>query len=305
MEIGVQKTGSVDRRSSGTRSAAHLQSPRALARARWRPFDPACNEKIEALFAELRARPLAESRERIRGQQHFTNKAFFEAYFSNYIEGTTFEIEEAEEIVFDHKIPARRPKDAHDILGTYAIVSDPNEIRKVPESVEHLGELLKHRHQILMRERPEVAPGQFKEKPNRAGDTHFVPPDLIEGTLERGFAKYSELPVGLARAIFIMYLVAEIHPFNDGNGRIARIMMNAELYARGLSVIIIPNVYREDYLTALRALSRRGRVEPLIKMAGRAQRFSNLDFSNYPRILAELQRRNWFRDPDDAKIVES
>ena len=36
----------------------------------------------------------------------------------------------------------------------------------------------------------------------------------------------------------------------------------------------------------------------------RAQRFSHLEFSPYPRILAELTRRNWFREPDDARIVE-
>src|SRR5438552_10661177 len=42
----------------------------------------------------------------------FRSKAFFEAYFSNYIEGTTFEIEEAERIVFDRAVPPTRPKDA-------------------------------------------------------------------------------------------------------------------------------------------------------------------------------------------------
>ncbi|MBI5942146.1 MAG: cell filamentation protein Fic, partial [Caulobacterales bacterium] len=46
-------------------------------------------------------------------------------------------------------------------------------------------------------------------------------------------------------------------PFNDGNGRISRIMMTKELLAAGLSRIIIPTVYRNDYFDALRALSRR------------------------------------------------
>ena len=31
----------------------------------------------------------------------------------------------------------------------------------------------------------------------------------------------------------MMFLVAEVHPFADGNGRVARVMMNAELIAGG------------------------------------------------------------------------
>ena len=47
------------------------------------------------------------------------------------------------------------------------------------------------------------------------------------------------------------------HPFTDGNRRISRIMMNAELVAADQSKIIIPTVFREDYLNALRRLTRR------------------------------------------------
>ena len=33
---------------------------------------------------------------------------------------------------------------------------------------------------------------------------------------------YLGLPDGLARAIFVMFFITEVHPFVDGNGRIAR-----------------------------------------------------------------------------------
>lgn len=77
---------------------------------------------------------MPEIRDTFEAPDHFTNKAFFEAYFSNYIEGTTFEIEEAENIIFNKKIPAKRPKDAHDIIGTFQIVSNLNELCKTPLS---------------------------------------------------------------------------------------------------------------------------------------------------------------------------
>ena len=44
----------------------------------------------------------------LENREYFENKAFFESYFSNYIEGTDFLIEEAEQIVFDKKEISRR-----------------------------------------------------------------------------------------------------------------------------------------------------------------------------------------------------
>jgi Fic family protein len=114
---------------------------------------------------------------------------------------------------------------------------------------------------------------------------------------------YADLAPGFPRAAFVMFLVAGVHPFTDGNGRMARIMMSAELVAAGSSTIIIPTVYRDDYLLALRALTRRHRSAPLVGMLRKAERFSNLDFSNYPRTIATLEQRNWFKEPDEARIA--
>ncbi len=49
----------------------------------------------------------------------------------------------------------------------------------------------------------------------------------------------------ITRAVFMMFLIAEIHPFADGNGRTARIMMNAELVAAGEERIVIPPASRQ------------------------------------------------------------
>ncbi len=258
---------------------------------------------MQLLFAELRA-PIAQTVDRFSSPAHFKNKAFFEAYFSNYIEGTTFEVAEAESIVFDKQIPPARPKDAHDIVGTFEIVSDRGEMRRNPDTFEAFIATLRRRHATMMAQRPEVSPGAFKTVVNRAGDTVFVHPDYVQGTLRHGFALSRDLEPGLRRAIFIMFLVSDVHPFVDGNGRIARIMMNSELVAAEQSTIIVPTVFREDYVLSLRALTRRHRPAPLVQALARARCFSHLDFSKYPAVLVELTQKNWFREPDDAKIVE-
>src|SRR5664280_2330439 len=97
--------------------------------------------------------------------------------------------------------------------------------------------------------RPEMSPGGFKERANCAGSTEFVAPGLVEGTLRSGFETGGSLTSPFARAVFMMFLVSEVHPFADGSGRIAR-MMNVHA---GELRIVIPTVYRLNHLAALRA----------------------------------------------------
>lgn len=59
-----------------------------------------------------------------------------------------------------------------------------------------------------------------------------------------------------------MFLVSEVHPFNDGNSRLARLLMNAELSVVGACRIIIPTLFREEYMDCLRVLSREGNPTP-------------------------------------------
>lgn len=303
MHAELQKVEALIGALLGTRSASRLTTANAKARARGRPFDERCLERLQVLVAELQRRTLPNIDDDRGFADHFRNKAFFEAYFSNYIEGTTFELPVAEAIVFEKKIPPRRPKDAHDITSTFNIVSDPNEVRRTPATADELVNLLTTRHATLMAERPEVDPGRFKDAVNRAGDTVFVHPDYVLGTLERGFALLAELPGGLARSIFTMFLVADVHPFNDGNGRVARIMMNAELVAAGQATIIIPTVYRDEYIDTLRALSRQQRPAPVVEMLVKAQRFSSWDFSDYQAAVKHMSKHNWFKEPGKFKLV--
>ncbi len=180
---------------------------------------------------------------------------FYESYFSNYIEGTTFTVDEARQIVETNTPPAERPADGHDILGTYRCVVDP--IGRATTSTDPI-DLIDHliaRHREIMRGRPDNHSGVWKTKSNRVGAYEFVAPDLVEGTLIKGLERIAELSQGLARALYAMIVITEVHPFEDGNGRVARVMMNAELSAVGASRIVIPSVYRNEYLAGLRRAS--------------------------------------------------
>jgi fido (protein-threonine AMPylation protein) len=104
----------------------------------------------------------------------------------------------------------------------------------------------------------------------------FVAPELVEGTLRKGLADVGRLPSGFARALYVMLVVSEIHPFVDGNGRVARVMMNAELSAVGDARIVIPNVFRDEYVSALRRVSTTdGDVEGFVAVMVHAWRWTS------------------------------
>jgi hypothetical protein len=62
-------------------------------------------------------------------------------------------------------------------------------------------------------------PGRFKERPNQAGSYVFVAPRLVQGTLIEGFRRLADLPPGFPRAAYELFVVSEVHPYDDGNGR--------------------------------------------------------------------------------------
>lgn len=291
-----------------THSSRILTSPLALARAFGTPFDPGRYKLFGKLFRELQQHEFKLVEEKNKDLNSFRNVAFYEGYFSNYIEGTIFEIEEAKRII-DTQMPLpARNEDSHDILGTYKIVSNRKEMATTPDSPEELISILQYRHQVLLSAREDKLPGEFKNKNNLAGQTTFVDVSLVRGTLIKGFEFYAALRQPFSKAAYMMFMISEIHPFLDGNGRIARIMMNAELVAGNQSKIIIPNVFREDYLLSLRKLTRQHDPLPYIRMLAKAHEFSATIYGDsMDDIQRKLEHSNAFHLPDEAilKIIDS
>ena len=281
-----------------------LSSPIAIARAFGFPYDPARIKLFEDLFRELKISEFKNRPDRNTTPESFRNFAFFESYFSNYIEGTVFEVEEAKNIIESNKPLPSRNEDSHDILGTYRIISNKDEMSITPASAEDLMGIITYRHKILLHARFDKNPGLLKDKNNFAGLTAFVDFNLVRGTLIQSFDFYKALDHPFAKAAYIMFVLSEVHPFIDGNGRIARIMMNSELVKSGLSKIIIPAVYRDDYLGTLRKFTRQGNPKPYITMLQRVYEFSeNINGDDYNEMLDYLKQCNSFSEHTEAKIT--
>lgn len=282
----------------GTHDAKKLHGHQALARAGGRPYDPARLELFDALFTHLRTEVLPEIAGTAETGLARENFAFFEAYFSNYIEGTTFLVSEAEEIVFEGKLIANRAEDSHDILGTFQTAMQRPWRDQPSQTADEFLQWLKNVNALVMRSRLDKNPGEWKDQNNQAGATVFVPYQLVQGTLREGFERINALSDPLARALMTMFVISEVHPFRDGNGRTARLAMNCVLSGANRSRIIVPTVFREDYLLPLKSLSSHADPVPYLRAMTRILAWTAAFKYAQPRqdLYRDLKRCNAFEE---------
>lgn len=251
-----------------------LMTKTGRARAAGAPIDEDCIDRVLTLRTSLMVAPIEHIADANTSVEARRVSSFIEAFFSNYIEGTRFLVKEARAIVFDGKIPQSRPQDGHDVLSTYAKLMEPPRPRLSEMTPDQFVLNLKIDHADLMRQRPEVGPGQFKEAQNQAGNTVFVSPEKVYGTLYEGFGHINSVSDPFARALLTHFLISDVHPFNDGNGRLSRLAMSREMISHGLGQVVVPTVFRQDYLSAMRAMTRQNNPDILIRSLVQCQKIS-------------------------------
>ena len=289
-----------------TRTPKNLKSDVAKARVNNTPHDNNRIKLFEKLFVKLYNMSFEPVPDKNITPVSYRLFSFFESYFSNYIEGTKFPVDEAKKII-DTGIPmATRVNDSHDILGTYKIVSDKSGLSRTPKDADEFILMLKERHKILLSSRVDLLPGTFKELTNMAGNTVFVEPYLVDGTLRKGFEFYNALKDPFSKAAFMMFMIAEVHPFNDGNGRISRVFMNSELTKESQSKILITTFFRDDYMLALKKLTNQHEPDIYIRMLQKAQiNSSQVQGEDFLKVVQFLNSKHAFEEPGSFIIPEN
>lgn len=120
--------------------------------------------------------------------------------------------------------------------------------------------------------RKQIIPGEYKTLPNNvvtaSGETfEFAPPSEVPSRMQALVAWLEEALA--STSIDIGDLVAKlhhdfvlIHPFDDGNGRVARLLVNYILLRQGYPPIVVPADQKKEYLAALR-LADAGEIDSL------------------------------------------
>ncbi len=126
--------------------------------------------------------------------------------------------------------------------------------------------------------------GAWKEHPNypeRGGVTYrYCPPEHVGSEMDRLCAMHTEHAAAGApsevQAAWLHHRFTQIHPFQDGNGRIARAIASLVLIKDGLFPLVVTRDDRDAYLNALRTADE-GDLKPLVDLIVKLQikRFRN------------------------------
>ena len=194
-------------------------------------------------------------------------------YNSNAIEGNTLTYGETRSLILHgltaHGKPMRDHLDieGHDsaVKAVEAAVKDDRELNEVFIRNLH-GTLLKEPYEKEAetpeghRVRRTISVGDYKTTPNNVttstGETYFfTPPDQVKSAMGdlidwyRNKEREREHPIIIAATFH--YRFVRIHPFDDGNGRMARLLMNMILIKHGYRVSLIRQENRDEYLNQL------------------------------------------------------
>ncbi len=172
---------------------------------------------------------------------------------TNKIEGSTLSKGDTRMILEDGIIPAN--SNVNDVIETKAHMQVYEQMVSNQETLS-FGLILKYHKQIFQLTEPNHA-GSFRNGPVTIGGSDYIPPpsrfevDLMFRDLMEWYFSKKKLynPVFLA-AIFHLRFVS-IHPFEDGNGRITRLLTNYILYWEDFPLYDLDAKYRKAYYNAL------------------------------------------------------
>ncbi|HVC92372.1 MAG TPA: Fic family protein [Pirellulales bacterium] len=192
-------------------------------------------------------------------------------YSSNAIEGNTFNLGETIETLRTGHIELSRKREATEVINLgkaiehiQANLSDSTE----PYCVAALLEL----HRLLLHGIKDEWAGRFRSQQVLIRGAKHQPPDdrfvseMIEQFLER--LRDARDVNGILLATWAHWTIARIHPFMDGNGRMARLWQDLVLFRSKLTCAIILPEVKTEYLASLAAADE-GDFNPLTQLIAR------------------------------------
>lgn len=227
---------------------------------------------IEGLFKEWQSlQPVKEDY-----QKKLDQKFMLEFnYNSNHIEGNTLTYGQTEMLLmFGKVVNDANMRDLEEMKASNVGLKMVKEMaldkeQPLTESfIRILHNTLLREDYIVNRQLPDgtntsyvVHAGQYKTRPNSVitvtGETfEYASPEETPALMADLLKWYNDMekegkmtPIELATLFHYRYI--RIHPFEDGNGRISRLIVNYILYRHGYPMIVVKSSDKDKYLTAL------------------------------------------------------
>ncbi len=187
-------------------------------------------------------------------------------YTSNALEGNTLDLAETKVVIEDGLTINGKPVKDH--LETIGHAAAYNKLLELANAAYITEDDIKTLHKLFYEKIDSENAGKYRQKPVivTGADIDFPRPEELEEKMREFIAvlpqiKQESHPVKYAAMVHALFV--NIHPFIDGNGRVARLLMNLALLQSGYNITVIPPVVRADYIRALQA-SNHNDFEPFI-----------------------------------------
>lgn len=194
-------------------------------------------------------------------------------YHSNAVEGNSLTLGETRSLILHGLTAHGKPMRDHlDIEGHDEAIKAMEDAVRRNESLNEV--FIRNLHKVLLKEPYEndaitpdgqpvkrrIAVGEYKTQPNNVRTStgeiyYFTPPDQMKSAMSDLIDWYrrqedeGEHPIVIAATFHYRFI--RIHPFDDGNGRMARLLMNMILIKYGYTVAVVPVEERGQYIGML------------------------------------------------------
>jgi Fic family protein len=189
-------------------------------------------------------------------------------YNSNAIENSTLTLRETETILLEMEV--MRKVSLREVFEAKNLAQVIEYVRTRASTVDISEKIILFLHKMLMNGIDNAIAGRFREQGEyvRVG-VHIAPaPEHVERMIEEIVSEYrSDFSTYDIDKIARFHLDFEtVHPFNDGNGRMGRVLMNWQLQSLGLPSLIIRDKEKQRYYKSFQVYRDEKNAKPMEKI---------------------------------------
>lgn len=215
---------------------------------------------VETLFHEVSDNPVLRSL-REEKENHISNGFYHElqvrmTYNSNHMEGSRLTEKETRMIFETSTIDGKGSLSIDDILETV------HHFRAIDYVIDHAEEkltetMMKELHRILKQDTkdarlPWFVVGDYKKRPNMVGGRETTAPENVHKEIVRLLSDYHKIQKITLEDIITFHVRFErIHPFQDGNGRVGRLIALKECLGNTIVPFLIEDRKKDYYYRGL------------------------------------------------------